>query len=74
MQGIRSTMTVPLLFGDEILGILHLDSQIATNAFTEKDLQVLTGIAAQAAIAIDNARLYQQLSDALLTARMSYRL
>src|SRR5204863_9962021 len=51
MQGIRSTMTVPLVFGDEILGIMHLDSQIATNAFTEKDLQVLTGIAAQAAIA-----------------------
>jgi adenylate cyclase len=61
MQGIRSTMTVPLLFGDEILGILHLDSQIATNAFTEKDLQVLTGIAAQAAIAIQNARLAKKI-------------
>jgi adenylate cyclase len=61
MQGIRSTMTVPLLFGEEILGILHLDSQIATNAFTEKDLQVLTGIAAQAAIAIQNARLAKKI-------------
>jgi adenylate cyclase len=61
MQGIRSTMTVPLLFGDEILGIMHLDSQIATNAFTEKDLQVFTGIAAQAAIAIQNARLAKKI-------------
>src|SRR5215213_8534062 len=57
MQGIRSTMTVPLLHRDEVLGIMHLDSQIATNAFTEKDLQICTGMAAQAAIAIQNARL-----------------
>src|SRR3984957_10974780 len=40
MQGIRSTMTVPLLHQDELLGIMHLDSMIATNAFTEKDLQI----------------------------------
>src|SRR5439155_1467978 len=61
MQGIRSTMCVPLLHGEEILGIMHLDSQIATNAFTEKDLQVFTGIAAQAAIAIQNARLAKKI-------------
>ena len=57
MQGIRSTMTVPLLHVDELLGVMHLDSQIASNAFTEKDLQVCTGMAAQAAVAIQNARL-----------------
>lgn len=57
MQGIRSTMTVPLLHADEILGVMHLDSLIATNAFGEKDLQICTGMAAQAAVAIQNARL-----------------
>jgi adenylate cyclase len=57
MQGIRSTMTVPLLHVDELLGVMHLDSQIQSNAFTEKDLQICTGMAAQAAIAILNARL-----------------
>jgi len=57
MQGIRSTMTVPLLHADELLGVMHLDSQIASNAFTEKDLQICIGMAAQAAIAIQNARL-----------------
>ncbi len=57
MQGIRSTMTVPLLYADELLGVMHLDSQIASNAFTEKDLQICIGMAAQAAIAIQNARL-----------------
>ncbi|MCK5800239.1 MAG: GAF domain-containing protein, partial [Deltaproteobacteria bacterium] len=57
MQGIRSTMSVPLLHGADLLGIMHLDSQIATNAFDEKDLLIFTGIAQQAAAAIQNARL-----------------
>lgn len=74
MQGIRSTMTVPLLFADEILGIMHLDSQIATNAFTEKDLQILTGIAAQAAIAIQNARLAKKIEQEAQTRAHLQRL
>jgi adenylate cyclase len=74
MQGIRSTMTVPLLFGDEILGIMHLDSLIATNAFTEKDLQVFTGIGAQAAIAIQNARLAKKIEQETLTRVQFQRL
>ena len=57
MQGIRSTMTLPLLHSNELLGIMHLDSLFTSNAFTEKDLQVCTGMAAQAAISIQNARL-----------------
>src|SRR5258708_27615571 len=57
MQGIRSTMTVPLLHHDKLLGIMHLDSMIATNAFTEKDLQIFGGIASQAAVAIHNSNL-----------------
>src|SRR6188768_4301060 len=51
MQGIRSTMTVPLVHHDELLGIMHLDSMIATNAFVEKDLQIFGSIASQAAVA-----------------------
>jgi adenylate cyclase len=57
MQGIRSTMTLPLLHSGDLLGIMHLDSLFTSNAFTEKDLQVCTGMAAQAAISIQNARL-----------------
>jgi adenylate cyclase len=61
MQGIRSTMSVPLLWRDELLGIVHLDSQIATSAFTDKDLQILTSIANQAANAIQNANLAKKI-------------
>jgi adenylate cyclase len=74
MQGIRSTMTVPLLIGEEILGIMHLDSQIATNAFTDKDLQVFTGIASQAAIAIQNARLAKKIEHEAQTRAQFQRL
>ncbi|HET6611682.1 MAG TPA: adenylate/guanylate cyclase domain-containing protein [Kofleriaceae bacterium] len=74
MQGIRSTMTVPLLHRDEILGIMHLDSQIAANAFTEKDLQICTGMAAQAAIAIQNARLARRIEKEAQTRAQISRL
>jgi adenylate cyclase len=74
MQGIRSTMTVPLLHRDELLGIMHLDSQIATNAFTEKDLQICTGMAAQAAIAIQNARLATRIEQETQTRAQISRL
>ena len=57
LQGIRSTMCVPLLFRDELLGMIHLDTQIATGVFTEKDLQILSVFANQAAVQVANARL-----------------
>jgi adenylate cyclase len=61
MQGIRSTMTLPLLYGTDLLGIMHLDSLFTSNAFTEKDLQICTGMASQAAIAIQNANLARRI-------------
>lgn len=61
IQGLRSTMTVPLLHRQELLGVMHLDTQIATNAFAEKDLQIFTAIAAEAAIALQNARLAMEI-------------
>jgi len=54
LQGIRSSMTVPLLGNESLIGVLHVDSLISTGLFTEKDLSVLGAIARQASIAIDN--------------------
>lgn len=66
LEGIRSTMSVPLLYGDELLGIIHLDSQIATGAFTEKDLQILMGFAQQAAVNIKHNRLLREMEESIL--------
>lgn len=63
LQGIRSTMCVPLLFKGELLGMIHLDTRIATGVFTEKDLQVLTVFANQAAVQLANARLAKRAED-----------
>jgi adenylate cyclase len=57
IQGIRSTMSVPMVYKDELLGVIYLDSQMATGAFNKKDLVLLSGIAGQAAIAISNTNL-----------------
>ena len=74
MQGIRSTMSVPLMHGTDLLGVMYLDSQIATNAFTEKDLQLFSSIANQAAVAIQNARLAKKIEEEARTRAQFQRL
>lgn len=61
MQGIRSTMCVPLLYAGQLVGAMHMDSMLTTGAFIEKDLQLFQGIANQAAIAIENHRLAKKI-------------
>jgi adenylate cyclase len=55
--GVRSAMAVPLLSssGDEVKGIMFLDSRERIAAFTTKDLEVLSAIAAQASVALENS-------------------
>ncbi|NJN84184.1 MAG: PAS domain S-box protein [Caldilineaceae bacterium] len=50
---------LPLLFEDELLGIIYLFR--SDYAFTQMDWQLLQGFANQAAVAVRNARLYHQL-------------
>jgi adenylate cyclase len=74
MQGIRSTMCVPLLFNDQLVGAFHMDSMLATGAFTEKDLLLFSGIATQAAIAIQNHRLAKKIEHEAATRAQFQRL
>jgi adenylate cyclase len=74
MQGIRSSMAVPLLHGGEVFGIMLLDSQIAANAFTEKDLQLFQNVANQAAIAIQNSLFAKKLEAEAVTRERFQRL
>jgi adenylate cyclase len=61
IQGIRSSMTVPLMTNDRLIGALHVDSLISSGLFTEKDLAVLAAVARQASVSIDNALLQRRL-------------
>ncbi|MDX2019114.1 MAG: adenylate/guanylate cyclase domain-containing protein [Deltaproteobacteria bacterium] len=74
IQGIRSTMTVPLLHKGELLGIMHLDSLITANAFGEKDLQIFSSIASQAAVAISNTLLAKKIEQEASTRAQFQRL
>jgi adenylate cyclase len=74
MQGIRSTMSVPLMHGSELLGVMYLDSQMTINAFTERDLQLFSSIANQAAVAIQNARLARKIEQEARTRAQFQRL
>lgn len=74
IQGIRSTMTVPLLHKGELLGIMHLDSLITANAFGEKDLQIFSSIASQAAVAISNTLLAKKIEHEASTRAQFQRL
>lgn len=57
----RSFLGVPLLQGDRVLGQIYLTDKIDFYEFTEQDERVLETLAAFAAIAITNARLYEVL-------------
>ncbi len=66
-QGIRSAMAVPLLYKDALLGIVIIDSQLVTHAFSEKDLQILSTLANQAALLVANAGLARKNEEAAAT-------
>lgn len=74
LQGIRSTMCVPLLARDRLVGVIHLDNLLTTGAFTEKDLHLIQVLASQAAMAIENIRLVKQVETEALTRQNFERL
>jgi PAS domain S-box-containing protein len=57
--GIRSWLGVPLLFGNQLLGMISLDKR-EPGFYTEEHAHLALAFAAQAAIAIENARLYEE--------------
>jgi adenylate cyclase len=73
MTGIRSSMAVPLLHKGELMGIMMVDSQ-NPNAFAEKDLQLFSNIANQAALFIANAALARRIEEEALTRARFQRL
>ncbi|PYQ11299.1 MAG: hypothetical protein DMH00_08635 [Acidobacteria bacterium] len=61
LYNIRSLVCAPLRIRDRILGTVYLDSRSPAALFGEEDLEFLEAFANQAAIAIENAQLYEAL-------------
>ncbi|MFZ0480208.1 MAG: GAF domain-containing protein [Terriglobales bacterium] len=57
----RSELAVPLIYQEKVIGVLDLE-HTRRNYFTEDHKRTLTTLAAQLAIAIENARLYEEIA------------
>ncbi len=67
----RSEIAIPLVVGDEVLGVLDVQST-EQNAFSEEDVEIMQLLADQTAIAIANARLFARNQQALEEIRRAY--
>lgn len=60
-QGIHAAMCVPLKPREEVIGVLYVDNLSMVDVYSDEDLEFLTCLANQAAIAIENSRLYNKM-------------
>ena len=63
---IRSALCCPLTCKNNVLGVIYVDNRIQSHSFAETDLKLLEAFSDQVAIAIDNAKLYEDLKESLL--------
>ena len=61
VEDVRSELAMPMLLKDRCIGVFDLESP-ELDAFTKRDVEILTLLASQAAVAIENARLYEAVS------------
>jgi serine phosphatase RsbU (regulator of sigma subunit) len=63
IQRIHSAMCVPLIYKEEVLGVLYLDRRRPAENYQQSDLKLVVGIANQSSLAIANSRLHYRLLD-----------
>jgi sigma-B regulation protein RsbU (phosphoserine phosphatase) len=56
---VKSELVIPLKLKDRVIGVFDLESP-ELDAFSKRDVEILTLLASQAAVAIENARLYEE--------------
>ena len=62
---LRSILCVPLMVKTELIGVIYTDNRIRTGIFSESERDLLIAFANQAAVAIENARLFSSLKRTL---------
>jgi len=62
---LRSILCVPLMVKTDLIGVIYTDNRIRTGIFSESDRDLMLAFANQAAVAIENARLFSSLKRTL---------
>jgi len=74
LQEIRSILCVPMKIKEKIIGVIYVDNRVKTGVFSREDREFLMALANQAAIAIENAQLYENLKVSLAKLEEANRL
>lgn len=73
LSNTKSLLCVPLIAKGEIIGVMNITNKKHDKLFNQKDLEFITSLANQAAIAIDNAKLYELATKDGMTKLYIYR-
>jgi diguanylate cyclase (GGDEF)-like protein len=68
----KSILCIPVMNSGQLIGILYLENNITAGVFTQHHLEMLTLLSSQAAISINNARLYANLEATTLKLSESH--
>ncbi|MBD1909147.1 MULTISPECIES: hybrid sensor histidine kinase/response regulator [unclassified Leptolyngbya] len=68
----KSILCTPIVHQGKLIGILYLENNLATDAFTTERVEILQLLSSQAAISLENARLYQDLAIANAGLKQSH--
>jgi putative nucleotidyltransferase with HDIG domain len=69
---LRSILCAPLKLKDDLIGVIYVDHRGIPDVFHESDMNLISAFADQAAMAIDNARLFEDLKAANKELEIAY--
>jgi signal transduction histidine kinase len=74
LQVLQAELCIPLVNKDRLIGFFNFGKRVSRNMYSEPDLALLTTLAQNAAVALDNAMLYEDLRRSRLLMRRTDRL
>jgi putative nucleotidyltransferase with HDIG domain len=70
---LRSILCIPLKLKDSLIGVVYVDNRARIGIFQEADLGLISAFADQAAVAIDSARLFEELQESHRKLEKAYQ-